>query len=67
MIVLYKCDPEKHKECKRSICYMRKPKMKNPCRNTKHSEYAVLNEKGQPIVSYVRLDDKPDMSDGGGD
>ena len=63
--ILYKCDPEKNKDCVKRICYTRRPKLRNPCRSTKNPEYAVLNDQGKPIINYVRLDDLPDKADGG--
>jgi len=49
MIKMYKCDPEKNKDCRKRMC-------QNRCRSTSNPEYAELDSDGNPIVSYLRMD-----------
>ena len=49
MIKMYKCDPEKNKDCRKRMC-------QNRCRSTSNPEYAELDCDGNPIVSYLRRD-----------
>ena len=44
---IYKCDPEKHKKCPKTGCYIYRG---GYCNGTKHPEYAELDEEGKPIV-----------------
>jgi len=51
MIILYKCDANKNKECKKRGCYQKG----GPCSKTKNPGFAVKDEKtGAPIIEYVR-------------
>ena len=43
--VLYRCDPSKHKECKKTNCFERG----GECDATTHKEYAV-QENGVPVI-----------------
>ena len=63
MIILYKCDPDKNTNCKKRICFARKPCMNNPCRGTRNVDYAVKDKTGKPIVIYLRYEDH-DFADG---
>ena len=47
MILLYKCDPRKNKNCSKRSCQIH-------CRSTQYSEYAELDGNGKPIISYLR-------------
>ena len=47
MIVLYRCDPEKNKECRKRMCQKK-------CTRTKKPEYAVKDQDGEPIIEYLR-------------
>ena len=49
MILLYKCDPKKNKNCSKRSCQIH-------CRSTQYSEYAELDGNGRPIISYLRQD-----------
>ena len=45
MTKLYKCDPEKNKECAKSICFL----YGGPCELTRHIEWAKTDQDGKPI------------------
>ena len=47
-IILYKCDPEKNTGCSKTHCkyYLKY----GECEGTSKEEYAVLDDKGKPIV-----------------
>ena len=62
MKVLYMCDPDKNKECRKTMCFRRKPALNNPCRGTKNPDYAVKDKQGNPIIIYLRFED-PDFAD----
>ena len=57
MIVLYKCDPEKNTKCKKKLCLLY-TKGRYSCKSTKHPEYAVKDENGEPIVYCMRKEDE---------
>ena len=65
MIVLYKCDPEKNKTCRKRMCYTNLKGWKNPCRATRNPDYAVLDEKGRPIIDWIRFEVGDPQHDGG--
>ena len=63
MKVLYRCDPEKNKECNKRGCYGH---THFKCRCTSNREYAELDSNGNPIIAYIHFDDQPPlMIDGG--
>ena len=63
MIVLYMCDPDKNKDCKKHMCFRREPCPKHPCRGTKNPDFAVKDKRGNPIIIYLRFEE-PDFADG---
>ena len=65
MKVLYKCDPEKNKKCRKSMCYTNPNGLKNPCRATRNPDYAVLDENGRPIIYWIRFEVNDPQHDGG--
>ena len=66
LIIFYKCDPEKNKECRKKRCYLIKA-YKGSCRSTSNPDYAVLDENGKPIVSFVTFDIETSQVVDGGD
>lgn len=46
---LYKCNPEKNTECKKTICFING----GECDNTTNPEAAITDENGKPIVTLV--------------
>ena len=57
--VYYECDPGKNTSCKKWMCHKEgRMKCKNPCRITRHEEFAKLDEKGKPIISASSLQSK---------
>lgn len=65
MKVLYRCDPEKNTTCRKRGCSENVNKHFR-CRCTSNPDYAVRDEKGQPIIAYIHFDDAPPiMIDGG--
>jgi hypothetical protein len=48
-MTLYKCDPEKYPECKKTDCGVLK-KGSAECFCTIYKEHAALDEKGNPII-----------------
>ena len=51
MKILYKCDPKKNTPCKKKSCTIF-----NVCSCTANPEYAELDENGDPIVAYARIE-----------
>ena len=56
--VIYKCDPKKNTQCKRTSCkYRERSKLSvieydYLCEGTSNPEYAVKGEDGKPIILY---------------
>jgi hypothetical protein len=48
---IYKCDPEKAKECKKTSCYI----YGGPCYSTLDVEIALLDENGEPVKSDIKI------------
>ena len=65
---LYACDPDKSPNCKKTMCYMRVPKVYTErCYATLDPKRALLDEKGEPIVAFriPRKDDEDGDQDAG--
>ena len=61
MIVLYMCDADNNKECRKRECYQRGGR----CRMTKNPDLAAKDEKtGAPIIGYLRFENEPPLIDG---
>lgn len=49
----YRCDPDKNKPCKKTMCfYLNSHKSFARCKATENPEYAVRNVDGTPIVEF---------------
>lgn len=56
MKILYMCDPEKNKECRKRNCHWNQLVI-GRCKMTKNPDYAVRDKTtGKPIVGYVKFD-----------
>lgn len=53
MIIMYECDREKNVPCTKRSCTIRKV-----CSCTKDPKYARLDENGDPIIAYARIEGK---------
>lgn len=52
-LILYLCDPEKNKECKKTGCFTR---YQHCCEATNKAECAVLDNEGKPIRVFFSDD-----------
>lgn len=52
-LILYLCDPEKNKECKKIACHTRH---RHECEATDHAEFAMLDDEGKPIRVFFSDD-----------
>ena len=55
---LFCCDPEKNKECKKTSCAYNKSAKYQSCKATTDYRFAQLDDKGNPIISAIMIDDK---------
>lgn len=55
---LFCCDPEKNKECKKTSCAYNKFAKHQSCKATTDYRFAQLDDKGNPIISAIMIDDK---------
>ena len=63
--VLYRCDPIKNKQCKKTSCAYNKEAKYHFCKLTTDRRYARLDDKGEPIESNDS-DDEVDNDDDDG-
>lgn len=54
---LYKCDPTKNVQCKKTICYMNHPQLKETCNCTVHAKFAALDASGDLIIESEGKED----------
>ena len=59
---LYRCDPDKNTECRKTSCY-RRYKGWTRCKATSNPEYAVRDDNGAPIVEFVVTRGEDDGTD----
>lgn len=55
--VLFCCDPEKNKECKKTSCAYNKFAKFQSCKATTDYRFAQLDDKGNPIICAIVIDD----------
>ena len=58
MKIIYYCDPEKNKECRKNNCHYDMNNGFGRCKMTIHEEYAVRDRDGKPVVAQIRDDGK---------
>jgi hypothetical protein len=44
--ILYKCDPSKNKDCRKTCCYLNG----GTCRRTRHRKYRTYHDKGMTVL-----------------
>ena len=52
---LYLCDPVKNAKCPKTSCKF--GKNAGECTNTTRKEFAKLDERGEPIISYANMEE----------
>jgi len=52
----YICDPAINEKCRKTSCFMQGMKTTN-CRITLNPEYAKRDQRGDPIVGYIRVEE----------
>lgn len=50
--ILYKCDPEKNTACRKTHCKFNPAVIGGECDSTSEEQYAVIDDKGNPIITY---------------
>ena len=55
--VYYLCDPKKNKQCKKTSCAYNKSAKYQNCKATTDYRFAQLDDKGNPIISAIVIDD----------
>jgi hypothetical protein len=51
-VILYECDPEKNKFCRKTLCWWKKTG-DNRCALTSVKKYAKLDKYGNPIIRHM--------------
>lgn len=51
-MIVFRCNPTLNTKCSKTCC-------QTVCFDTKHPEFAELNDEGNPIVSYISEDELP--------
>lgn len=55
--VLYLCDPTKNELCEKTSCAYNKSAKYQSCKATTDYRFAQLDDKGNPIISAIVIDD----------
>lgn len=50
--ILYRCDPDKNKACRKTHCKYNTCVTNGECYSTTEKQYAVVDDKGEPIITY---------------
>jgi hypothetical protein len=56
-MILFRCNPNLNTKCSKTCC-------QTVCFDTKHPEFAELDDDGNPIVSYISEDELPKEVEG---
>ena len=56
-VILYRCDPLKNTECRKTMCFIN-GKMGHECRATTRREFSARDENGNPVVERVLRGDR---------
>lgn len=56
-MILYLCNPKLNTKCSKNCC-------ETVCFDTRYSEFAELDDAGNPIVSYISEDELPKEVEG---